>query len=204
MNKLLRAICCSLLLMSCQEHSSPKEEKLASPTSTSQSSSINIKAHQVPSRSAEYLVVEGLVLNGQSDLVSRTATIFRILGQPDSLISTDDYCMPFYDKPFKVAYCKESIVEVYGDTAVVSSINFRHNPKLELQTPIITLSHSTTLAEVAKHFPNAVKNRNWVNYSRKGRRQVVSLETGEVPSDYSWMLVFAGEKLESIALYTSC
>jgi len=202
MDKFLRAFCCSWLLTGCQEHPLPKEEKLAPPTALPVSPAL--KAHQVAKHAAEYLLVQGPALNGKSELVSKTTTIFRLLGQPDSLITTDDYCAPFYDKPFKVAYCKESVVEVYGDTAVVSTIDFRHNPKLELQTGTITLSHRTTLAEVAKHFPNAVKNRQSIDYFRKGKRQVVSLNTGAVPSDYSWLLFFAGEHLESLELHTSC
>jgi len=204
MHRLLPVVFWSSLLIGCQETSSPQAQKRNSASDNLPNLASALDSTPVAKPTTEYLDLKTISLNGSQPLITKTAALFSVLGKPDSLITTDDYCMPFYNGRFKVAYCKESIVEVYHDTAIVSSLNFRRNPKLVLQTPSIRLSHTTNLAELAKHFPEAVKNQHTINYHKKGKRIGIWLQEGPVPNDYSWLLIFYDGKLESIDHHTTC
>ncbi|GAB2474049.1 hypothetical protein GCM10011375_24960 [Hymenobacter qilianensis] len=114
-------------------------------------------------------------------------------------------CVNYFDnKVFQYAYFKESRAEVYGDTAVITSINFRQNPALELTTPTLTLNSKTTLAELAKIYPLAVKNQGELDVHRVGKRTQVSLAMSKIMSEESWLLLFDKGLLVKILWTMQC
>ncbi|UOQ76242.1 hypothetical protein MUN84_16890 [Hymenobacter sp. 5516J-16] len=146
-------------------------------------------------------------MNGTQHLVGTTAGLYKVLGRPDSLVAPDimDYCMPYYhNRPFKCAYYSRSCTEVYGDTAVVTSLDFNRHPDLELRSAGLRLSRATTLVSLANVFPQAVKKQSIVDVYKKGQRVLILLESAQVPNDYTWSLFFHNGLLESIELSTPC
>jgi hypothetical protein len=155
----------------------------------------------------EYLDWDAVKLNGKLPLIGKTADLYKLLGQPDSLVSPDfnDVCVHYFDdKIFQYAYFKESRAEVYGDTAVMTSIDFRHNPELELKTPTLRLNNKTTLASLAKIYPQAVKKQGELDVHKVGKRIEVSLAMGRNVSDESWLLLFDKGLLVEIQWFMAC
>ncbi|GAB2776390.1 hypothetical protein GCM10027175_12770 [Hymenobacter latericoloratus] len=93
---------------------------------------------------------------------------------------------------------------MYGDTAVISSLDFQRQPEIELQNPTLPLTRNTTLASLATVFPYAVKAQQVLDVYQVGKRVVVTLQTAKVPNDYTWLLFFHQGRLESIELHTPC
>jgi hypothetical protein len=158
------------------------------------------------SANTEYLDWNTAMLNGRLPMISTPKAAFQELGQPDSLVTPDmnEVCMPYFDQQFKFAYIKSTEFEVCGDTAVVDIINFQQQPRLMLQTGNIRLNSKTTLLELAKFFPNAVKDQYELNVYKLGKVTVVNLAAGPISSDYSWLLMFQHGKLVRIDYYTPC
>jgi len=158
------------------------------------------------STNAEYLDWSTAKLNGRLPMLSTTKAVFQELGQPDSLVTPDmnEVCMPYFDKPFKFAYVKSAEFEICGDTAVISTITFRHQPQLMLQTGNVKLNSRTTLSELAKSFPIAVKEQYELNVHKLGKVITVNLAAGPIVTDYSWLLMFKDGKLVRIDYYTPC
>jgi hypothetical protein len=211
MSKRLVTAAVSLLvaLGSCQESAPQKDaantvDKATTPTSVD-TSTVEPAAARAPSPN-EYIDWETATINGRQPLLGKTEALFKALGHPDSLANPDmnDVCVSFYDRKFRYAYFKGSVVEVYGDTAVVGSLDFRYNPQLELHTPTMRLSHATTLEALAKQFPQAVKEQYSLNVYRIGKVTAVNLATGKDPSDDAWLLLFAGGKLIKIDYWMPC
>ncbi|MBC8084943.1 MAG: hypothetical protein H7Z21_17235 [Hymenobacter sp.] len=154
----------------------------------------------------EYLEWNGATLNGRLPMISTRKAMLKELGQLDSLITPnmDDVCGSFFNKPFQLAYVKMTDLEVYGDRAVIRTIDFQRQPKLTLQAGSIRLSHSTTLAELARSFPVAVSKQSSLNVHGLGKMTAVSLATGQRSSDDSWLLLFKGSKLVRIDYWMPC
>ncbi|TGD82910.1 hypothetical protein [Hymenobacter wooponensis] len=154
----------------------------------------------------EFIEWKTATINGTQPLVGKTAALYRLLGQPDSIVSPnmDDICVSFYDKEFKYAYFKNSLLEVYGDTAVIGTLDFRHNPKLSLHTPTMRLGQATTLEDLAKEFPQAVKDQHTINVQDLGELTAVELPTGKTASDDGWILFFDKGKLVRIDYWMPC
>ncbi|GGG59087.1 hypothetical protein GCM10011378_38890 [Hymenobacter glacieicola] len=200
-----------LFLGSCQETGSVSEIPAALPNPAAASPATSISAAASPAlpdtTSIEFIDSDEVTINGTQHLVGRTASLYKVLGRPDSLVAPNmlDYCMPYYDnRSFKCAYYGRSCVEVYGDTAVVSSLNFKRHPGLELHSEGLRLSRTTTLASLGKVFPQAVKKQSVLDVYKTGKRVAVVLQSAQIPNDYSWLLLFHNGLLESIELSTPC
>lgn len=190
-----------MLAGSCQQNTRP--ETVATPATT-----IAV-APELPAAvraSAEYLDWETATINGTLPLLGKTVDLFKLLGKPDSLVTPDmnDICVSYFDSQFQDAYFKQSNWEIHGDTAVVRILVFRDNPKIALHTPALLLSQATTLAELARHFPEAVKARGTMNVQNWGKLTAVNLNTGKTASDDSWILFFEGNKLVRIDYWMPC
>ncbi len=154
----------------------------------------------------EYIDFDSVRINGKLPLITKTTLLYKLLGKPDSIVvpNMDDICTSFYDKPFKQAYIKKSDIEIYGDTAVVTSINFESQFSLNLKTKTIRLNHNTTLLELQRLFPNAVKSQTELNVYKLGKAVSVSLALSKQFSDDSWLLLFKNGKLVRIDYYVPC
>ena len=137
-------------------------------------------------------------INGKLPLESNTKDLYRLLGQPDSIVTPnyDDVSVRFYDeKEFKNAYFKGSDFEIYGDTAVVCILNFEKNPDLEFTSGSLILNHNTTLADLKKVFPKAVRARSKNNNWGFGKCTEINLATWKYYNDDSWLLFFQKGRL---------
>ena len=154
----------------------------------------------------EFLDLNVMRLNGKLPLITKTKSLFKLLGKPDSLIipSLDDFCSSYLDKPVQLAYYKSSVFEVFGDTIVLTTINFKNNPKINVKTPLITLNFKTTLKDLENIFPNAVKDKYPLDHYELGKVTTVNLRTSKNYSDDSWLLFFIDNKLISIQYWTPC
>lgn len=147
---------------------------------------------------AEYIDWTSARINGRLPLVSNTKDLYRLLGQPDSIVTPnyEDVSVRFYDeKEFKNAYFKGSEFEIYGDTAVVSLLNFEKNPDLEFTSGTLTLNHNTTLADLKKVFSKAVRARSKINVYEIGKCTGIDLATWKYLNDDSWLLLFQKGRL---------
>ncbi|MVN21199.1 hypothetical protein [Mucilaginibacter arboris] len=154
----------------------------------------------------EYIDFNSVRINGKLPLITKTTLLYKLLGKPDSIVvpNMDNICTSFYDKPFKQAYIKKSNIEIYGDTAVVTSINFESRFSLDLKTKTIRLNHNTTLLELQRLFPNAVKSQTELDVDKLGKAVSVSLALSERFSDGSWLLFFKNGKLVRIDYFMPC
>ena len=137
-------------------------------------------------------------INGKLPMITNSKDLYKLLGQPDSIVTPnyDDVSVRYYDlKEFKYAYIKESQFEIYGDTAVISFLNFEKQPDLEFKAGTLTLNHNTTIAELRKLFPKAVKERSKLIVDQMGRLMGISLETSKYMVDAAWLLFFRKNKL---------
>ena len=155
---------------------------------------------------AEYIDFDEVRINGKLPIITKAKLLYNVLGKPDSIVTPnmDDVCVSYYDKPFKEAYIKNSAFEIYGDNTVVSTLDFKSNHALEFTTQNFRLDHNTTLRELQKIFPNAVKSKYELNVVKLGKTVTVNLPISKRTSNYSWLLFFKNEKLVRIDLYTPC
>ena len=116
----------------------------------------------------------------------------------------DQECVSFFTRTFRRGYARGTTVEVYGDTAVVTSLDVQRQPSLTLQVGRLRLNHATTLADLAKSFPRAVRRQGPLNDSELGPVVAVSLAPGRVPSDDQWQLLFKNGKLVRIDYWMPC
>ncbi|WP_460620702.1 hypothetical protein [Hymenobacter tenuis] len=200
----LGALCCSLLLGACQEANTKQEDDLVNRAARIEKA--QRKAAAAAEENDEYLEWNTVTIGGKQPLLGKTQDLYQALGQPDSLVSPNlnEVCTSFYSRKFQYAHFKQSLAEVYGDTAVLESIDFRHNPGLALHTPSITLTHNTTMAELSKLFPLAVKAQNAVTVDGFGKVRAVRLATGKTPADDAWLLFFDKGKLIRIDHWMPC
>lgn len=160
----------------------------------------------VQSTNAEYLEWSTASLNGRLPMMSAKNAILKELGPLDSLTTTDmnEGCGYFFDQPHQDAYVKMTELEICNDTAVIRTIDFQRQPQLTLQTGKIRLNSNTTLLELANTFPMAVKAQNEMNVDELGKVVAVSLATGPIVTDDSWLLFFQRGKLVRIDYFIPC
>ena len=153
----------------------------------------------------EFLDFDAMRINGKLPFITKTKSLFKLLGNPDSLITPkEEECTPFFDKPVQYAYFKNSVFEVFGDTIVLTTINFKNNPKINVKTTLITLNFKTTLKDLENIFPNAVKDKYPLDHYDLGKVTAVSLRTSKNYTDDSWLLFFIDDKLIDIQYWTPC
>lgn len=198
-----------LVLSSCRDKVAEKQAVTSIESKKPSLPSLNtneVGAPSLQSTNAEYLEWSTATLNGQLPLMSTKNAILKELGPLDSLTTVDvtDGCGYFFDQPHQAAYVKLTDFEVCGDTAVIRTINFQRQPQLTLQTGNIRLNSKTTLSELAKTFPIAVKAHSEMNVDSIGKVVAVALATGPIVADDSWLLFFQKGKLVRIDYFIPC
>jgi hypothetical protein len=142
---------------------------------------------------AEFIDWSSVKINGKLPFITNTKDLYQSLGQPDSIVTPvyeDVSIAYFYNDKFKFAYFKDSEFEICGDTAVLSYLNFERQPGLVFNAGSLTLSHNTTLDELKKIFPKAVKSRGKSIVDKIGKCTGISLATSKYYNDDLWLLFF--------------
>lgn len=209
----LTVILCSMRMLSiagCDRTATiHQKNRTAVPVESNQSNKFSVLpvVKKSPKINSEYIQWDDITINGKLPLLTTTRELFSLLGKPDSLVRQDlnEVCTSFYDdKPFKNAYFQDSEFEIYGDTAVVSYINFKSNPNIFLKTSLVILSSKTTLAEIKKLFPKSAESLSELNVQNVGRTMAINIPNSKQASEGFWLLLFQNGKLLRIDDYFPC
>ncbi len=156
-----------------------------------------------PHSSDEYIDWDNVRINDVLPPIGTTKLLYKALGKPDSIITPNIECASFYDKAYKTAYFKGSSFELYGDTVVISIINFKQSG-ITLTAGKLVLNGNTTLADIAKVFPKAVKDQSNVVIDTFGEVVSISVNTGKTLAEDAWALFFKDGKLVQMDYWTPC
>lgn len=160
----------------------------------------------IPSQTGEYLDWSSLRINGKLHFLTTTDSIYQFIGRPDSVVipDFDGICVSFYDKDFKNAYFGGIEVEMYGDTSVVMSLSFKDDPRLKITSPSISMDHTTTLSDMARVYPNAVRNKHETDIHGFGKAWAITLNTSQIQGDDAWILFFSNDRLIRLDYWMPC
>lgn len=152
----------------------------------------------------EYIDWRSIRINGKLPLLTSKDLLFQFAGPADSIVAPGDVCVSFYDKPFEHGYFRGIEVEIYGDSTVITSLNFNKNHDLFVNAPRITLNHKTTLSDLQTLFPSAVKDKRQVDIYRFGMAIAIELRTAKDPTDDAWLLFFSDGNLIRMDYWMPC
>ena len=156
----------------------------------------------------EYLDWNSIRINGKLPLTTSAKNIEGILGKADSVVSIDwnNTCASVYrSTASKNAYFKGVEFEQFGDSLDFQLVNFTKDHSVFLQHGNLKLHHATTLEEIEKHFPNAVKDISKSYYIIDGKEtDAVNLPPSKELSDGQWILMFQDGKLIRIDYWFPC
>jgi hypothetical protein len=151
----------------------------------------------------EYLDYSTVRINGVLPLESKYSEFIKVIGKPDSVVSTSDADCLFYEEPYQYIYFQGCMFYLVNDTAIFQNIDFRKRPDLELETPAITLNSKTTLQEIQKLYPKAVSAISTIKYYHVPARFINLSPAKDYVDDY-WILFFEGDRLIAVELGSDC
>ncbi|HTN20991.1 MAG TPA: hypothetical protein VL125_10965 [Pelobium sp.] len=157
----------------------------------------------------EYMDFYEVRINGKLSLITDSLALYNLLGKPAIVEKPDfnDVCVSFYSSEnYKyLRYGDFTKFELYGDTVAPASLEFLSNPKLFLTYRNLILNSNTSISEVEKVFPKAVKFKSKINDYEMGELLSVYLKTKNRNSlDDSWILFFKKGKLVKIDYFMPC
>jgi hypothetical protein len=153
----------------------------------------------------EYISWDEARINGTVAMISTSKILYASLGKPDSIITPnmDDVCVSYFDKNYKDVYIKGSTFEMCGDTVAIRSLNFRQ-PGLTFTAGQLRFDNNTTMTSLAKTFPTAIKEQSNMTLAHNEAVTAIKVQTGKMPSDDSWILMFKNGKLVQIDYWMPC
>ncbi len=156
----------------------------------------------------EYLEWSSISINNKLPLNTTLKDLNTVLGKPDSVASINwaETCSSnFKSEDSKLAYYKGMEFELAGDSLYFQLNDFRKDPKVFLQIGNLRLDHTTTLNDIKKYFPNAVKNIDKMNvYGVEGEVESIVLSPSKELSEGHWLLMFQQGKLIRIEDWFPC
>lgn len=154
---------------------------------------------------AEYIDWWNSKINGIAHPISLTKNLYRALGNPESTSSLITNISGYYpDRTFKYIAIKGCQFELYGDTAVMKSLDFKKS-NLKFITQNTTLDGNSTLTSLVKIYPDAVNYQSKV-YDKDEEFDAVDLPVTKpimAPLDdrRHWVLLFKKGKLVELDYY---
>lgn len=189
-----------IILLSCDSPNAEVEKQLGISNTIGQSAPTG--------ENEEYLDWSSIRVNSKLPLTASVQSIEGLLGKVDSVVSIDwsSTCSSGYrSDESKNAYFGGVEFEQFGDSLDFMHINFSQDQSVFLQSGALKLDHATTLIEVKKHFPNAVKGIGNGYYNIYGKEtDAINLPPSKELSDRQWILMFQDGKLIRIDLWTPC
>ncbi|AKQ45848.1 hypothetical protein TH63_09650 [Rufibacter radiotolerans] len=157
----------SFCLMNCQSPQQQTEEKAAIHESAEQAATVEsgkVTATNHQTTATEYIDWNSIKINNLLPLDANTKDLEKVLGKADSTVTPDyknicnncHFCTEQIPA-FKYVYVKGVHFEQLKDSLIFWSADFTLDKSLFLQSGKLRLDHRTTLQEVEKHFPEAVK-----------------------------------------------
>lgn len=160
------------------------------------------------SENQEYLDWSSMRINGKFPLTASVKNIEGILGKADSVVNIDwnNTCSSRYrSEESKNVYFGGVEFEQFGDSLDFMHINFSKDHSVFLQNGNLKLNYATTLEEVRKHFPNAVKDISKGYYNIDGKEtDAINLPLSKELSEGQWILMFQDGKLVRIDNWFPC
>lgn len=147
---------------------------------------------------SEYLDRSTLRINNSVPLITTLKSIETFLGRPDSVINIDFYevcASAFRSEDSQLAYYRGVAFEQFGDSLDFQHIDFYHTRDIFLQSRDLRLDHATTLEDLKKHFPDAVRNKSKMNVYGIGEVETINIPPSKEPVDGSWLLMFREGRL---------
>jgi len=154
---------------------------------------------------AEYIDWWNSTINGIAHPISLTKNLYRALGNPESISHLITNIAGYYpNRTFKYTSIKDCKFELYGDTAVLKSLDFTKS-NLKFITQNTTLDGNSTLTSLVKIYPDAVKHQSKL-YDKDEEFDAIDLPVTKpimAPLDdrRHWVLLFKKDKLVELDYY---
>lgn len=146
---------------------------------------------------AEVFDVEHMLFNGKIKRFHTLDEFKTVFGEPDStkLVSEEEPCTFIFENPDgskdmndRYLYKDGSRFENHRDSVALGEFRFYRNNYLKYKD--IILNSSTTVDDLNKIFPNAMKKIEPINVYGEGRLQVISLREDENNVSEGQILIF--------------
>ena len=153
----------------------------------------------------ETLHFDSVRLNSNIPLILKDAELIRFLGQPDSVVTENDWECGNYingDASVRILY--------YGKTKFMSSRGISLLYVLNLEDNRFTfdfggkqLKKGTSKADLKDLFPNALNalNKGLQSYNKEGRMKVKMVQTPDFGDSSGWMFTFSDQMIKEIELW---
>jgi hypothetical protein len=155
-----------------------------------------------------YLDMGSILINGKLPLATSVKKMENLLGKADSVVSINwnQTCSSRYaSEDSRNAYFGGMQFEQFGDSLDFQLVNFSQDHRVFLQSENLKLNHATTLDEIKKRFPKAVKGIKKGLYKIDGKEtDAVNLPPSKELSDGQWILMFQNGKLIRIDNWFPC
>ena len=154
-------------------------------------------------KTKDILEFDSIKINGEIPLVTRKDKVIKLLGKPSKIVKVNqNTCISYYFTETLFAenyiYYGKTKFESYGDTLVLTKMDFESTLNLFLKHPKILFNHDTTLKEFLKKFPSAISP------SEKERGEILyQISPSKNSSDF-WYLYFKNGKLVRIEYWMPC
>jgi hypothetical protein len=156
----------------------------------------------------EFMDFDKVKINGKLNLITDTSSLYALIGKPTDIETPnyDDVCVSYFSRPnFRYVKYGKSSFELYGDTIVYRFFNFKDNPNLFLNYYKLTLNSKTTIHEIAKFFPKAVKFKSETNVAEEGKLISVNFKVkNDKNFEDFWIFFFKNGFLYRIDYWMPC
>jgi hypothetical protein len=154
----------------------------------------------IPWDSIEVFQVDQALLNNKLHLNTNLRQFELLWGKPDSIITPDydEVCAASFEEEFQYILKDGSEFEMFKDSIVFSEIRFCGESFVTYNG--ITLNKNTTLADIKKRFPHAVKQAEYEGVPEEIRLR----DTVNKDSDSAILMIFKEGKLEKLVNFVPC
>jgi hypothetical protein len=149
---------------------------------------------------------ESLRINGKLPLLTKVSSVHRLLGKADSVTQHHPEACPsfFNTDDSRLSYYDGYHFEQSGDSIVFIHVDFRENKNAFLQNNDMKLNSATTLEELKRRFPNAVKGIKEVDFYDMENVDYIRLRHANPVVDGSWLLLIQDRKLIMVKEVSPC
>lgn len=154
----------------------------------------------IPWDSIEVFQIEHALLNNKLHLNTNLRQFEALWGKPDSIITPNynEICAAGFEEDFQYLFKDGSTFEIFKDSILLGEIFFTGNNFITYKG--VTLNRHTTLADIIRLFPHAVKQAEY-----EGTPEEIKLrDTANKDSDSSILLFFREGKLERLVNFIPC
>ncbi len=181
-----------------------KPQKPVLPVGNSLNKNNNYEAIILKKWNQEYLSFDSILLNGTLPVVTTKENLYALLGKPDKIlpitINRSNLYLMQMGEPKKAYYLiyGNTVFESFEDKVIVNTIDFE-STNVELVHPKITLKKGMQGIDIQRVFPESGR---LLGGSGGVRNLMISASKPNGGIQDVWFLIFTGEKLHRVVLYT--